>query len=51
MSDLVQQSLMAMNLGSTSNIFTEKPQEPKKEETVVVSDQVVVEISTDTKPE
>ena len=50
MTDLVQQSLQAMGLGSTSNIFTEKPQEPKVE-TPVVSDLVVVEIVTDTKPE
>jgi hypothetical protein len=51
MSDLVQKSSMAMDLGFTSNVFTEKPQEPKKEETVVVSDQVIVEILTETKPE
>jgi hypothetical protein len=51
MSDLVQQSLKAMDLGFSSNIFTEKPQEPKVEATPVVSDQVVVEIPTDTKPE
>ena len=51
MSDFVQQALKAMNLGSTSNIFTENPQEPKVESEPVVSDQVVVEIPTETKAE
>jgi len=51
MSDLVQQSMKAMDLGFSSNIFTEKPQEPKAEPTPVVSDLVVIEIATDTKPE
>jgi len=50
MTDLVQQSMKAMDLGFTSNVFTEKQTETKVE-TPVVSDQVVVEISTDTKPE
>ena len=50
MSDLVQQSMKAMDLGFTSNIFTEKPIQPKVE-TPVISDVVVVELLTDTKPE
>jgi hypothetical protein len=49
MSDFVQQALNALNLGSTSNIFTETPQKPKAEPEAVVSDQVVVEIPTENK--
>lgn len=44
MTDLVQQSLAAMGLGGTSNIFTEKPQESKQEAEQPASEQVVVEI-------
>jgi hypothetical protein len=51
MTDLVQQSMKAMDLGFSSNVFTEQPQQPKAEPTPVVSDLVVVEILTDTKPE